>query len=53
MGVTKPISCIPLFEFFAIVKAPVSCQILHLYLTGVAAAELQWRMSNINVIQII
>ena len=53
-GVTKPISSVPLFsEIFSIVKTHVSYWISRLYLTGVAAAQLRWHLSNINVIQII
>ena len=54
VGVTKPISSFPLFsEIFSIVKTHVSYWISHIFLTGVAAAQLQWHLSNINVIQII
>ena len=53
VGVTKPISSVPLFsEIFSMVKTHVCYWISHLYLTGVAAAQLQWHLSNINVIQI-
>ena len=53
VGVTKPIFPAPLFsEFFSIVETCVSYWISYLYLTGVAAAQLQWHLSNINVIQI-
>ena len=52
VGVTKPISSIPLFsEFFNIVKTRVSYWISRLYLTGVTTAELRWHLSNINVIK--
>ena len=54
VGVTKPISSVPLFsEIFSIAKTRVSYWISRLYLTGVAAAQLRWHLSNINVIQII
>ena len=54
VGVTKPISSVPLFsEFFSITKTHVSYWISRLYLTGVAAAQLRWHLSNINVIRII
>ena len=54
VGVTKPISSVPLFsEFFSIIKTHVSYWISRLYLTGVAAAQLRWHLSNINVIRII
>ena len=44
VGVTKPISSVPLFsEFFSIVKTHVN-YIDNLYLTGVAAAELRWHL---------
>ena len=52
VGVTKPISSVPLFsQFFIIVKTYFSCYISRLYLTGVAAAELRGHLSNINVIR--
>ena len=51
VGVTKPISSVPLFsQFFIIVKTYFSCYISRLYLTGVAAAQLRGHLSNINVI---
>ena len=54
VGVTKPISSVPLFsEFFSIVKTTVSYWKLHLYLAGVAAARVRWHLSNINVIETI
>ena len=54
VGVTKPISSVPLFsEIFSIAKTHVCYWISRLYLTGVAAAQLRWHLSNINVIQII
>ena len=54
VGVTKPISSVPLFsEIFSIAKTHVSYWISRLYLTGVAAAQLRWHLSKINVIQII
>ena len=53
-GVTKPISSPPLFsEFFSIIKTHLSYWIPRLYLTGVAAAQLRWHLSNIKVIRII
>ena len=52
VGVTKPIFSVPLFyEFFSIVKTHVRYRIWRLYLTGVAAAQLQWHLSNMNVIK--
>ena len=52
VGATKPISSVLLFsEFFSIIKTHVSYWISRLYLTGDAAAQLRWHMSNINVIQ--
>ena len=52
VGVTKPILSVPLFSTFSvIVKTNVSCWISRLYLAGVAAAQLRWHLSNINVIQ--
>ena len=54
VGVTKPISSVPLFsEFFSVIKTHVTYWISRLYLIGVAAAQLRWHMSNINVIRII
>ena len=54
VGVTKPISSVPLFsEFFSIIKTYVTYWISRLYLTGVAAAQLRWHLSNVNVIRII
>ena len=54
VGVTKPISPVPLFSsFFQFVKTYVNCWISRLYLTGGAAALLRWHLSNIKVIQII
>ena len=54
VGVTKPISSVPLFsEFFSIVKTHFRYWISCLYLTGIAAAQLRWYLSNMNVIQII
>ena len=53
VGVTKPISSIPVFsELFSIIKTHIYWR-SHLYLTGVTAAQLRWHLSNINVIQII
>ena len=52
VGVTKAISSVPLFcEFFSIVKTNVSYWISRLYLAGVAAAQLRWHLSNVNVIR--
>ena len=54
VGVTKPISSVPLFsEFFNNAKTHVDYWISCLYLAGVAAAQLRWHLSNINVIQMI
>ena len=54
VGVTKPISSIPLFSnFFNIVKTRISYWTSCLYLTGVTAAQLRWRLSDFDVIQII
>ena len=54
VGVTKPISSVPLFsKFFSTVKIRVNYQISYLYLTGVAAARLRWHLSNINVIEVV
>ena len=48
----KPISSVPLFsDFFSIVKPHVSYWISRLYLAGVAAAQLRWHLSNMDVIQ--
>ena len=53
VGVTKPFSSVPLFSYFlSIVNTHVSYWISRLYLTGVAAAQLRWHLSNMNVIQI-
>ena len=52
--VAKPISSVPLFSlFFGITKTHVNYWISRSYLTGVAAAELRWHLSNMNVIEII
>ena len=52
VGVTKPISSVPLFsEIFNIVKTHIMYWISRLYLAGVAAAQLRWHLPNINVIQ--
>ena len=52
VGVTKPISSVPLFsEFFSIVKTYVRYWISRLYLAGIAAAQLRWYLSNMKVIQ--
>ena len=52
MGVTKPISSVPLFsEIFNIVKKHIMYWISRLYLAGVAAAQLRWHLLNMNVIQ--
>ena len=54
VGVTKPISSVPLISrFFTIVKTLVTYWTSCSYLTGVAAAQLRWHMSNMNVMQII
>ena len=54
VGVTKPIFSVPLFfEFFNIIKTHVIYWRSRLYLTGVAAAQLRWHLSNVNVIHII
>ena len=39
-----------IFQIFNIVKTHVSYWISHLHLTGIATAQLQWHMSNMNVI---
>ena len=47
VGVTKIISSVPLFcVIFSIVKTHVSYWISRLYLTGVAAAQLWWHLSD-------
>ena len=52
VGVTKAISSVPLFcEFFSIFKTNVSYWISRLYLASVAAAQLRWHLSNMNVIR--
>ena len=52
VGVTKPISSVPLFsEFFSIVKTHVRYWISRLYLTGIAVAQLRWYLSSMNVNQ--
>ena len=52
VGVTKPIFSVPLFSTFSVsVKTNVSYWISRLYLAGVAAAQLRWHLSNMNVIQ--
>ena len=54
MGATKPIFSVPLIsEIFSFVKIHVSYWTSRLYFTGVAAAQLRWHLSNINVIQMI
>ena len=51
VGVTKPIFSVPLFSTSSvIVKTNVSYWISRLYLAGVAAAELRWHLSNMNVV---
>ena len=51
-GVTKPIFSVPpFFPYSVIVKTNVSYWISRLYLAGVAAAQLRWHLSNMNVIQ--
>ena len=53
VGVTKPISSVPLFCYFVnILKTHFSCLITRWYSPGVAAAQQRWHLSNINVIQI-
>ena len=52
VGVTKPISSVPLFsEFFSTLKTNVGYWISRLYLADVAAAQLRWHLSNMNVIR--
>ena len=52
VGVTKPISSVPLFSPFSnIAKTYISYWISRLYLTGVAVAQLRWHQANMNVIQ--
>ena len=52
VGVTKPISPFPLFsQFFTFVEIHFRFWISCLYLTEVAAAQLQWQLSNTNVIK--
>ena len=52
VGVTKPLSSVPLFSgFLSIVKPHVSYWISRLYLAGVAAALLRWHLSNMDVIR--
>ena len=52
MGVTKPISSVPLFSPFSIiVKTDISSWIWRWYFAGVAAAQLRWHLRNMNVIQ--
>ena len=52
VGVTKPISSVPLFsEIFNIVKTHIMYWISCLYLAGVAAAQLRWHLPNMNMIQ--
>ena len=52
VGVTKPIFPVPLFSTFSvIVKTNASYWISRLYLIGVAAAQLRWHLSNMNMIQ--
>ena len=54
VGVTKPIFSVPLISrFFNIDKTLVTYWISCSYLTGVAAAQLRWHLSNMNVMQII
>ena len=48
------VSKFPAFRYFSTFSAmskQVSYQIFHLYLTCVAAAQLQWHLSNINVVK--
>ena len=42
-----------IFAFFNIAKTHISCWISHLYLTGVAAVQLRWHLSIVNVNHII
>ena len=52
VGVTKPISSVPLFsEIFNIFKTHIMYWISRLYLAGVTAAQLWWHLLNINVTQ--
>ena len=52
VGVTEPICSAPLFSsFFRIVETQANYWISHLYLTGVAAAQLWRHLSNMNVIK--
>ena len=54
VGGTKPIFSVPLFSTFSvIVKTNVSYWISRSYLAGVAAAQLQRHLSNMNVIQVL
>ena len=54
VGITKAISSAPLISrFFTIFKTLVTYWLSCSYLTGVAAAQLRWHLSNMNVIQII
>ena len=52
VGVTEPISSIPLFSrFFTITKTLVTYWISPSYLTGVTTAVLWWHLSNVKVIK--
>ena len=54
VGATKPISSVPLFsKFFRTAKTHVSYWISRLYLAGIAAAQLRWHLSNMNVVEIV
>ena len=51
VGVTKPISSIPLFpQIFSTVKIHVNYKLSRSYLTGVTAAELRRHLANMNEI---
>ena len=51
VGVTKPISSIPLFSQFSLIVKTMVTYWISPYLAGVTAAELQWHLSNMNVIK--
>ena len=52
VAVTEPISSVALFsDSFTIVKSHDRYWMSHQYLTGDAAAQLRWHLSNMNVIQ--
>ena len=51
-GVTKPFFSVPSFSTFSVIaKTSVSYRISRLYVTGAAAPQLRWHLSNMNVIQ--